>query len=306
MSLRTSRCHLRRWEIDSTLVLWSLVSRAFGRLSLCGVTTLGKSFDWLHTGASSDIDSIHYQNLYTIEIYSYSNWTISFSVTWLLTWIVDLSTEVDDVLVDADSAMKFSSLYLSLVSSVISLSMAQFKMRKVLYGFRTTTKQQVLYALSCLLNTTCNILVLINLQTALSDICIMVYIADTYSSVCKLGPFIVFNLLLMPGLYDFLVLPTSRLNIDICSLHSSEFLHFMKYQCLILGFYLGITATVNCVNWVTIAPLLTQKLMDLANKITNGTVQFESTYDIEMKILSFVKFSLPVNYKSPLIIYFFG
>ena len=194
-------------------------------------------------------------------------------MTWLLTWIVDLSTEVNDALVTADAEMRFSSLYLSLLSSVISLSMAQSKMRKVQYGFRTTFKQQLMYAISCVLNTTCSLLVLISLQTAVSDICIMGYIADN-SSVCTVTPFTVFNLLIMPNLFTFLVLPTSRLNIDIASPLSSEFLHYLKYQCLILGFYLGITAIVNCVNWVSIAPLSSPKLIELALNISNGTVQF--------------------------------
>ena len=202
------------------------------------------------------------------------------SVTWLLTWVVDLSTEVNDALVAADSEMKFSSLYISLLSSVVSLAMAQSKMRKVQYGFRTSFKQQLMYAISCLLNTTCSLLTLISLQTAVSDICIMGYIADN-SSVCRVTPFTVFNLLVMPNLFTFLVLPTSRLNVDISCPSTPEFLHYMKYQCLILGFYLGVTATVNCINWITIAPLSTPKLIELAKTISNGTVHFlNSKYSI--------------------------
>ena len=70
----------------------------------------------------------------------------------MLTWIVKISAKEDAALVFASSEMKFSSLYLSLLSSVLSLAMAQSKIRNIQYGFRTSLKQQIMYGISSVLN----------------------------------------------------------------------------------------------------------------------------------------------------------
>eukprot|EP00092_Neocalanus_flemingeri_P011342 GFUD01012221.1.p1 GENE.GFUD01012221.1~~GFUD01012221.1.p1 ORF type:complete len:447 (+),score=70.17 GFUD01012221.1:67-1341(+) len=204
-----------------------------------------------------------------------TQWGAYFSLSWLLTWRMTLSSNVHDKLTVVDSELKFSHLYSSLMSSLFSLAMAQFKVRMVRHEYRTNTKQKITYFICALLNTAANFMLLVNWQTAVTDLGVIQnmlhnYVASIMDKVTR--SLIVLILLLTPHLYTFLVLPSSRLNIDLPCYSSPEFLHYFKLQCFIMSFYTFITATVNCLNWFIIGPLATPKLAEIARTISNGTI----------------------------------
>eukprot|EP00092_Neocalanus_flemingeri_P013387 GFUD01014431.1.p1 GENE.GFUD01014431.1~~GFUD01014431.1.p1 ORF type:complete len:706 (+),score=95.53 GFUD01014431.1:848-2965(+) len=228
-----------------------------------------------------------------------------FNITWLLTWIMSLSPNVHDKLILADSELKFSVLYSSLVSSLFSLSMAQSKMRMVLYEYRTSSKQKVGYLICALLNTTSIFLLFVNWYTSSADLFSLSVVAsggpsegasvDGYSVGYGLGAVI---FLITPHLYKFLVLPSSRLNIDLPCYSCPEFFHYLKVQCFIMSFVMFSTATLNCITWNVIGPLATPKLAEFANTISNGT--FTMT-NISLITPSNAYTSLPFNARQGLL-----
>ena len=208
-----------------------------------------------------------------------TQWGTYFSLSWLLTWRITLSPDVHDKLTIADGQLKFSHLYSSLVSSLFSLSMAQTKVRMVLYEYRTSVKQQVIYFVCALLNTATNFMLLVNWQTAVADLgtgqnMLNTKVASIMNKVTR--SLIILLLLVTPHLYKFLVLPSSKLNIDLPCYSCPEFLHYFKLQCVIMSFFTFITATINCINWFVIAPLATPKLAEIAAIISNGTFSMTS------------------------------
>ena len=203
-----------------------------------------------------------------------------------LAWRMTLSPDVHEKIANADSQLKFSHLCVSLLMSLFSLSMAQSKMRMIRHEYRTSTKQQVLYFVAALFNTACSFMILVNWQTAVTDLGVGQNMLD--SKVANImdkvtRSLIVLLLLLTPHLFKFLSLPTSRLNIDLTSHSSSQFLHYFKIQCFIISFYLFITSTINSINWFIIGPLATPKLAEIASTISNGTFSMSSMNSFKKK-----------------------
>ena len=62
-----------------------------------------------------------------------TQWGIYFSLSWLIAWRMTLSTNVHERIVLADQELKFSNLGMSLVMSLLSLAMAQSKIRMIFY-----------------------------------------------------------------------------------------------------------------------------------------------------------------------------
>ena len=127
---------------------------------------------------SKQIDPRHVINQYNLTLTEASKesvwqlmvqWGCYFCFAWFITWRLRLSEEHASELEKAGETLSFSTLYLSLISSVVSLSFAQFRAHSICFKFRTSTKQKAIYLFSSVMSTMCNVLILISWQTAIVD-----------------------------------------------------------------------------------------------------------------------------------------
>ena len=230
------------------------------------------------------IDPRHVINQYNLTLTEASKesvwqlmvqWGCYFCFSWFITWRLRLSEEHASELERAGETLSFSTLYLSLISSVVSLSFAQFRAHSICFKFRTSTKQKAIYLFSSVMSTMCNVLILISWQTAIVDFGIGNDIYEENSfGFFDLEILIIAFLLVTPYFYAHMVLPTSQNNFITTSINCPSFFFKMSIQCLVVSFYLGLTAFINSYVYIW-GPKLQPSLGEIAANIT-GNSDFES------------------------------
>eukprot|EP00092_Neocalanus_flemingeri_P012634 GFUD01013617.1.p1 GENE.GFUD01013617.1~~GFUD01013617.1.p1 ORF type:complete len:645 (-),score=122.53 GFUD01013617.1:213-2147(-) len=173
-------------------------------------------------------------------------WGMYFCLSWFVTWRLQLSDTAAMELQDVDKILSFGELYMSLISSVGSLTYGQYITFNICHKYRTSGKQKLIYLFSSAMSTLCNTCILLGWQTTIADYAIGYQIAeaDNFGLVDE-GIWIIAFLLITPFLYKYMVLPTSNSKCTAVSMNTPNFLHGMMMQCFVFSFYLGITAMVN-------------------------------------------------------------
>ena len=151
----------------------------------------------------------------------------------------------------------------------------QFRAHSICFKFRTSTKQKAIYLFSSVMRTLCNVLILISWQTAIVDFGIGNDIYEENSfGFFDLEILIIAFLLVTPFFYAHMVLPTSHNNFITTSINCPSFFFKMSIQCLVVSFYLGLTAFINSYVYAW-GPKLQPSLGEIAANIT-GNRDFES------------------------------
>ena len=169
-------------------------------------------------------------------------WGVYFRNSWFITWRLSLSTENEKDLEDAHEILNISNLYLSLVSSILSISVGQFRAHNITTEYSTSTKQKIIYFFSCVMSTICNVLTFIVTHTANVELGVG---RNIYQENSASYQSIIILLLLTPMIHDYLILPTSNRYLRTPSMDCPSFYEAMSKQCLILSFYIGLCAIVN-------------------------------------------------------------
>ena len=171
-------------------------------------------------------------------------WGVYFSYSWFFNWRLKLKHEDNSEQFNVHEILSFPSLFMSLFSSILSLSYGQFIDHNICFQYQTSGRQKALYFFSAVLNTICTSCVLIGWQTALTDICINQHMFDPCTfKFTDPGIFAIMFLLVTPLLYTIMLLPTSKRK--IITMKAPCFLNDMMQQCLILGIFVGFTAFLN-------------------------------------------------------------
>ena len=202
-------------------------------------------------------------------------WGCYFCFSWFITWRLILSNEDAKELEMVDEILSFSTLYQSMVSSIISLSFAQLRSRYICFQLRNSARQKVIYMVSSTMNTVCNFLILVSWQTAIVDFGIgMDIYEESGFGFFDLEILIIAFLLVTPFLYKHMVLPTSSCDFTIITMDCQNLYNEMMNQCFVISFYLGLTAFINSFiyGW---GPELKPSLGEMAANIT-GNEEFES------------------------------
>ena len=162
---------------------------------------------------------------------------------------------------------------MSLVSSILSLSVGQFRAHNITTAYRTSTKQKMIYFFSCVMSTISNVLIMIVTIVAQVDFSIVgqdLYEENTFSffdySIC-----IIFMLLITPLFYNYLILPTSTPKLKTPSADCPSFYEAMSKQCLVISLYISVCALLNSFTFCWGTPL-EPSLGDIAFNITRNPV----------------------------------
>ena len=200
-------------------------------------------------------------------------WGVYFSFVWFISWRLSLSSEDVEELEQANETLHISNLYMSLVSSILSLSVGQFRAHNITTAYRTSTKQKMIYFFSCVMSTISNVLIMIVTIVAQVDFSIVgqnLYEENTFSffdySIC-----IIFMLLITPLFYNYLILPTSTPKLKTPSADCPSFYEAMSKQCLVISLYISVCALLNSFTFCWGTPL-EPSLGDIAFNITRNPV----------------------------------
>ena len=98
-------------------------------------------------------------------------WSQYFGFSWFVTWRLEVSKSDKDSceLKEVNELLDFWRLFPSLLSSVCSLTYGQYLTHAITYKYRTNGKQKILYLACCLMNTLCNIFILLTWQIVAKD-----------------------------------------------------------------------------------------------------------------------------------------
>ena len=141
-------------------------------------------------------------------------WGVYFSFSWFINWRLSLSRENVEELDLANGILHISNLYLSLISSILSLSVGQFRAHNITTAYSTSIKQKIIYFFSCVMSTICNVLIIIVTHVANVDFTIgrHLYLENSFSFF-DYSILVIALLLITPLIYTYLILPTSKPNL---------------------------------------------------------------------------------------------
>ena len=172
-------------------------------------------------------------------------WGQYFCFAWFVTWRLQVLEKDDDPceLLEVQELLDFWKLFLSLLSSVCSLTYGQYVTHAITYKYRTSGKQKVLYLACSVMNTLCNMLILLTWQTVAKDYAVG-FESSTHSfdffDLTDKGRIIISVMLLTPLLYGYMILPSTTKEYMTFSMKTPRFLNRFKNHCLVYSFYLGL------------------------------------------------------------------
>ena len=174
-------------------------------------------------------------------------------------------------LTEASELLKFSTLFPSLLSSLCSLAYGQYITHAIAYKHKTSGKQELIYLGSCVMNTMCNMCILLTWQTVAKDVGVG-HQVDSESSFHfdDLSVLTISMMLLTPILYRFMVLPPSTKNYMPPSMKTPKFLDKVKNQCIVYSFYLGLAGFFNSWLYTWATYIWEPTLPEVAFNITNN------------------------------------
>ena len=212
-------------------------------------------------------------------------WGVYFGFSWFVTWRLTLSDEDAEELMEVDKILGFSSLYKSLISSILSLTYAQYVLHSICYRYKTSGKQKILYFFSSLFNTLCNAFILINVQTAVTDFGNDILEENAFGFLHP-GIIIGLSIMITPTLFTQMVLPTSNNRYNSSSYNCEEFYGGILKQCLVSSLCLGFTSFLNSYmyGW---GPDEGLELPDIAFNVT-GNVTGESLHSLAFVLSIFL------------------
>ena len=197
-------------------------------------------------------------------------WGVYFCFSWFVTWRLKLKDEDDAELHDVNNNLSFSVLFVSLASSIFSLTYGQYIDHAICYKYQTSLKQKLLYFFSAWLSTICNSCVLIGWQSAITDFSIGddIYHESSFGFLDP-GILIVGFLLVTPFLYKYMVLPTSNCQFRIISMNTPCFFKGIMAQCFVISFYLSLTAFINAFTFEW-GPLMKPSLPEIGFQVSGN------------------------------------
>ena len=198
-------------------------------------------------------------------------WGVYFGFSWFISWRLSLSREDVEELDMADNVLHISNLYMSLLSSILSLSVGQFRAHNITTAYSTSNKQKIVYFFSCVMSTISNVLIMIVTLVAQVDFSIVgqnLYEENRFSFF-DYSIFIIAILLITPLFYTYLILPTSRPNLRTPSMDCPSFYEAMSKQCLVISLYIGISTFLNSYTFGW-GPALDPSLGEIAFNITGN------------------------------------
>ena len=237
------------------------------------------------------IDPYHVVNQHNFPVFESSGestmqlmvqWGVYFSFSWFITWRLKLSDEDREELKEVDQILSFSNLYMPLVSSIFSLTYAQYLLHSISTKYITSGKQKLIYVFTALFNTLCNAIILISWLGYVTNFGMDLSL-ETKSAPDLQNPILVIKeclkcqmigamMLITPVLYKYMVLPTSNNKLNSSTLNCEEYYRGVMLQCFVNSLYIGFTFLVNSYLYVW-GPEQKVSLQDVAFNIT-GNITF--------------------------------
>ena len=176
-------------------------------------------------------------------------WGVYFSFSWFITWRLKLSDEDRFELKEVDEILGFSNLYMSLLSSILSLTYAQYLLHSISTKYITSSKQKMIYFVTALFNTLCSAIILISWLAYVTDIGIDLSLEpqstpDFQNRIlaikdCLKCQVISGMMLITPVLYKYMVLPTSNNKLNSSTLNCEDYYRGVMLQCFMNSLYIG-------------------------------------------------------------------